>query len=321
VITGNIRYIYNTFTNSINLHSTIFFSYFYIIKHYTQCIAHYIHIVYCIEEEIERSRREMQGLQETTPHRPPPHPQVPPRQPFQATPWLPVKQDKIQQYEISMPVDVSIETVSQQNDDSQQSVRPKTRQLAVHTENVPPSAVSWHQLGTCPSTFVQHQPSAHAQGPDNPFFGLPTPMPMSSVSPHPSNVPTVLSQTNIHDNVTTIQASPHVASRMPTGLSPSPNDPYLPPALTVPPKTYIPTCPGMIQAPNMYTSPYGLQSPSAMAVSPQTNFPGHPTASQVPPSFCYGVPNAIYSKPPDTVQPPAPAAPSPSPVCVCQNRS
>lgn len=248
----------------------------------------------------------MQRLPETTPHRPLSRPQVPLRQPFQATPWLSVKQDKIQQYEISMPVDVSIETASQPADNPQKSVRPKTAQLTTHTENVPPSAVSWHQSGTCSSASAQHQPSAHAQAPDNPFYGLPTTLHLSIVNTHPSNVPTVSSRTNVHDNVTTIQASPNMANRMPTDMSPSPNDPYLPPPLTVPSKAHISAYPGMIQASSMYTSPCGLHSPAAMAVSPQANLPGHPTTVQVPPSFCYDVPDAMYSKPPDSLLPPAP---------------
>ncbi|XP_056589968.1 uncharacterized protein coro2ab isoform X1 [Triplophysa dalaica] len=248
----------------------------------------------------------MQRLPETTPHRPLSHPQLPLRQIFQATPGLPVKQDKIQQYEISMPVDVSIETGSQPYDNPQQSVRSKTAQLATHTQNVPPSAVSWHQSGTCSSASAQHQPSAHALGPDKPFYGLPTTGHQTLVNPHQSKVPTVSSQTNLHNNVTTIQASPNMANRMPTDMSPSPNGLYLPPAFTVPLKAHIPAYPGMIHAPSMYTSPCDLQYPAAMAVSPQANLPGHPTAVQIPPSFGYDVPNAMYSRPPDSLLPPVP---------------
>lgn len=87
----------------------------------------------------------------------------------------------------------------------------------------------------------------------------------SSVSPHPSNVPIFSSRTNMHANVTTIQPSPNVAKGMPTDMSPSPNDPYLPPAFTVLPTAYISTYPGMMQAPNMCTSPHGLHSPAAKA--------------------------------------------------------
>lgn len=245
----------------------------------------------------------MQRLPETTPHRPLSRPQVPIRQPFQATPWLPVKQDKIQQYEISMPVDVSTETVSQPDDNPQQSVRPKTAQLATHTENVPPPAVRWHQSGTCPSAPVQHQPSAQVQAPDNPVYA--TLQLVSSVNPHASNVPTVSSRTSMHDNVTTIQAAPNMANRTATDMSPSPNDPYLPPALSVQPKAHISTGQGMIQAPSMYTSPCGLHSPAAMTFLPQANMHGHSTAIQIPPSFCYDVPNAMYSKPPSSLLPSA----------------
>ncbi len=123
----------------------------------------------------------MQRFPETTPHRPPPRPQVPLRQPFQATPWLPVKQNKLQQFEINMPVDLCTETMSQPDNNSQQSVRPKSKQLVAHTQNVPPSAVSWHQLGTRPTPSAQHQPSAHPQASDTTPSGLPTTMHMYSL--------------------------------------------------------------------------------------------------------------------------------------------
>lgn len=227
------------------------------------------------------SKTEVQGFPKSTPHRAPLHPQVSQRLPFQATPWLPVKRDKSQQYEISMPVNLNIETVSQPE-------RPKSAQLAAHTKTVPPSAVSRHQSNTCPSFSIQHQPSVHFQVQDNTPCEFPTTMHMSSVSPHPSNVPTSSSLINMHDNGTTMHVSSNVTSGMPTDMTPSPDGPHPPPASTMPPD------------PSMYASHYGLHFPTTTTVSPQAYL------TQVPPTFHYGVQNAIYSTPLDSYLPPAP---------------
>lgn len=50
----------------------------------------------------------------------------------------------------------------------------------------------------------------------------------------------------------------------------------------------------------MYSSQYGLNFPTATNVSSQAYL------TQAPPTFCYGVPKAIYSTPPDSYLPPAP---------------
>lgn len=246
--------------------TTFFFIFTYAKTTYSVVPITYTYIVCCTGKKSLRSGRKIQRLPETTPHKPLSHPQLPLKQLFQATSGLLVKLDKIQQYEISMPADVSIETVSQPDNNPQQSVRSKTAQLATHTQNVPPSAVSWHQSGTCSSASAQHQPSAHALGQDKPFYGLPTTGHQSSVNPHQSKVLTISSRTNLHDNVTTIQASSNMANRMPTDMSPSPNGLYLLPALTVPPKVHIPAYPGMIQAPSMYTSPCDLHYPTCLVI-------------------------------------------------------
>ncbi|KAL0147877.1 hypothetical protein M9458_056836, partial [Cirrhinus mrigala] len=87
-----------------------------------------------------------------------------------ATPWLPVKQDKIQQYEISMPVNLSIEAVSQPDNNPQDSVRPDrapapalARWLILKSKTIPPvdflpqctSSVSPHCCGKIKSTLTK----------------------------------------------------------------------------------------------------------------------------------------------------------------------
>ncbi|KAI2655631.1 Retrovirus-related Pol polyprotein [Labeo rohita] len=57
---------------------------------------------------------------------------------------------------------------------------------------------------------------------------------------------------------------------------------------------------------NMYSAQYGLHFPTATTVSHQAYLTGHQMATQAPPSSCYGVPNAMYSTPPDSFMPPAP---------------
>ncbi len=155
-------------------------------------------------------------------------------------------------------------------------------------------------MGTRPTPSAQHQPSAHPQASDNAPCGLPTTVHMSSLSPHPPNVPNASSQTDVHDNVTTIHASPNMASGMPTDTPTSPNDSHMPQASTMPPKAHIRTYP------NMYSSPYGLHIPAATVVSSEANLTGHPMTVQAPVSSCYGVPNAMYSTPPDSFLPPEP---------------
>ncbi len=199
-----------------------------------------------------------------------------------------------------MPINLSTETISQPDNNSQQSVRPKSEQLVAHTQNVPPSAVSWHQLGNRPTPSAQHQPSAHPQATDNVPSGFPTTVHMSSLSPHPPNVPNASSQTNMYDNATTILVSPNMASRMPTDTPTSQDYSHVPQASTMPPKAHIPTYP------SMYSSPYGLHIPATTVVSSETNLTGHPLSVRAPVSSHYGVPNAMYSRPSDSFLPPAP---------------
>lgn len=212
----------------------------------------------------------MQALPEiTTPRRPLPHTLAPLKQPFGATPWLSVKQDKTPQYEINMPVDLSTESQmghTQPNNNHQQSVRPKTSQLATHTQDA----------------------VIPAQSVNDPSYGLTNSVHISS--PHLLNVPTVLSQTIMHD-VNINEASTNFADERPADMCPPTTVPYS-------------------QFNSVYNFPYSLQAPAATAILPQTNVPGHRTTMQAPQLSGYGVPNTLYSKPPNLfLCPPPPVFP------------
>lgn len=190
----------------------------------------------------------MQGHYDSTPHRPPTCSQESFRQPFHVTPWLPIRQEKIESHDMSTTVDMSNVGESHLEESPLQSVRPKSTQLATHREIVTPPVVSWLKPGTHTNASVQV--SAHDQAPDNHVY--PTSNHILPIATHPH----VSCQTSMHDSVTPVQAPPDMAIGMQADMHTSPNIPYSTPATVILPHTNLIGHPQPIQAP--HSSYYGV---------------------------------------------------------------
>lgn len=254
----------------------------------------------------------MQRSFEDTPCRPPACPSLSIRQPFQGTPWLPSDQDKMQKYEINMPVDLISEPVSQPDDKLfvDKSVRPKRTLQAAYAKPVPPLAVSWHQEDNSATPPMQYQPRVHVQATANPPQDLPVIIHMSSASSIQPTTLTTNSQASMHSNVVTIQTPLALANGLPNDMPHSPNYLYTAPVSAASPKTHLSCYSGANQVPlnpsyplpaPTCASPSSQHRSGAAAVLPQTNL----IAMQAPPSSSYGVPLAMSNTQPDSHLPPA----------------
>lgn len=167
----------------------------------------------------------MQRSFEDTPCRPPACPSLSIRQPFQGTPWLPSDQDRMQKYEVNMPVDLITEPVSQLDDKLfvDKSVRPKRTLQAAYAKPVSPLAVSRHQEDNSSTPSMQFQPKVHVQATANPPQDLPVIIHMPSASSIQPTTLTTNSQVSMHSNVVTIQTPLALANGLPNDMPHSPN--------------------------------------------------------------------------------------------------